>query len=201
MKSDEKFDWTRIKNLKISPEKKERILILILLGIFFLLIATPVSSISNFKNKKNTTKKNTNIKIEKNEGNNAYINVLENKLEQTIEGIEGAGNVLVMITLKDNGEKILDKNKPYESEVNKNKEEGKESEKNNIKREQETVLIETDGNTTPIIIQEMYPEIEGVVVVCDGGDNPALCIHIKEVVKALFSVDTHKIVVCKLKHK
>lgn len=199
MKSDKPSFKEFLKNLKFSNEKKEQICILFLLGIFFMLVATPVTN----KSKKMDTKKQVkrSEKYEKTTSNNEYIKVLENKLEQTIEGIEGAGNALVMITLKNNGEKILDKNQPYETQIDKSIENGKESEKNNIKNEQETVLIEQEGDTIPIVIEEIYPKIEGVVVVCDGGDNPKLCMHIKEIVKALFSVDSHKIVVSKLETK
>lgn len=195
----EKFSFPLIKGLKISQEKKEKAVIIFLLGIFFLLAATPLSSFSGKKEEKKTTENEKTLKqSEKKEEYDAYIETLENKLEKTIEGMEGAGKVLVMITLKDNGEKILDKNQPYESESGKSKEEGKESETTSIKSDQETVLIEKEGDTAPIVVQEIYPEIEGVVVVCEGGDNNALVLHIKEAVQALFSIDAHNIVVCKL---
>ncbi len=195
----EKLSLGLIKNLKLSKEKKEKVIILFLLGVFFLLIATPVSSFSG-KEKKTTSEKEADIsdKTVENSKKDAYIEELENKLEQTIGGMEGAGKVLVMITLKDNGEKILDKNQPYESQTEKSSEEGKETESTSIKSDQETVLIEEGGDTTPIVVQELYPDIEGVVVVCEGGDNSELALHIKEAVEALFSIDAHKIVVCKL---
>lgn len=186
-------------NFKLSQEKKEKVAIMFLLGVFFLLIATPVSSFSG-KKKTDSTEQKTDISnsstknIEKDE----YIEELENKLEQTIGGMEGAGKVLVMITLKGSGEKILDKNQPYESETTKSKAENQESESSRIKSDQETVLIEEGGDTVPIVVQELYPDIEGVVVVCEGGDNSELALHIKEAVEALFSIDAHKIVVCKL---
>lgn len=194
-----KIDFVFFKNFKLSQEKKEKVAILFLVGVFFLLIATPVSDFSK-KNEKKTEKKNIDISEETTEieKNKAYIDQLENKLEQTIGGMEGAGKVLVMITLKDNGEKILDKNQPYESQTSRSKEDGKESEQTTIRSDQETVLIEEGGDTAPIVIQEFYPDIEGVVVVCEGGDNSELALHIKEAVVALFSIDAHKIVVCKL---
>lgn len=195
----EKLSLGLIKNLKLSREKKEKVIILFLLGVFFLLIATPVSSFSG-KDKKSASEEEPDVsdKTVENSKKDAYIEELENKLEQTIGGMEGAGKVLVMITLKDNGEKILDKNQPYESKTEKSSEEGKETESTSIKSDQETVLIEEGGDTTPIVVQELYPDIEGVVVVCEGGDNSELALHIKEAVEALFSIDAHKIVVCKL---
>ncbi len=195
----DKLSFGLIKNLKLSKEKKEKVIILFLLGVFFLLIATPASSFSG-KDKKSAGEKEEAVPDKSIENNkkDEYIEELENKLEQTIGGMEGAGKVLVMITLKDNGEKILDKNQPYESRTEKSSEEGKETESTSIKSDQETVLIEEGGDTTPIVVQELYPDIEGVVVVCEGGDNSELALHIKEAVEALFSIDAHKIVVCKL---
>lgn len=190
-----------IKDIKLDADKKEKIVIFFLLGVFFLLIATPVSDLTGNRKKQKSTKTGTNQQTQqkKIQEKDAYIAALENKLEQTIEGMEGAGKVDVMITLKDNGEKILDKNQPYESEEETNTEENKESKKNRIQNNQETVLVETEGNTEPIIVRELYPDIEGVVVVCEGGDNSALTVKIKEAVQALFSIDAHKIVVCKSK--
>ncbi len=195
----DKLSFGLIKNLKLSKEKKEKVIILFLLGVFFLLIATPASSFSG-KDKKSAGEKEEAVPDKSIENNkkDEYIEELENKLEQTIGGMEGAGKVLVMITLKDNGEKILDKNQPYESRTEKSSEEGKATESTSIKSDQETVLIEEGGDTTPIVVQELYPDIEGVVVVCEGGDNSELALHIKEAVEALFSIDAHKIVVCKL---
>ena len=96
------------------------------------------------------------------------------------------------------GSEMCIRDRPYESQSEKSKEEGKETESTSIKSDQETVLIEEGGDTAPIVVQELYPDIEGVVVVCEGGDNSELALHIKEAVVALFSIDAHKIVVCKL---
>ena len=190
-----------IKDIKLDDDKKEKIVIFFLLGVFFLLIATPVSDLTGNRKKQKSTNTGTDQQTQqkKIQEKDAYITALENKLEQTIEGMEGAGKVDVMITLKDTGEKILDKNQPYESEEETNTEENKESKKNRIQNNQETVLVETEGNTEPIIVRELYPDIEGVVVVCEGGDNSALTVKIKEAVQALFSIDAHKIGVCKSK--
>ncbi len=194
MKMDDK-KWKSILD-KIPKEKMEKIAIMFLLGIFFLLVSNPIGTT---KKKETDQEMITEEKTQENISNDAYIEMLENKLEQTIEGMEGAGNVHVMITLENGGEKILDKNQPYESSMEKVKEDGKESEHSTMQSDSETVLIDVDGNTGPIVIQERYPKIAGVVVVCEGGDNMKLVLDIKEAIQALFSVDTHKVVVCKLR--
>jgi len=137
MKVDDK-QWKGVFD-RIPKDKLEKMVILFLLGIFFLLVSNPLG---------NTTKKKTIVnqeneeKKEENMSNDAYIEMLENKLEQTIEGMEGAGRVHVMITLENGGEKILDKNQPYESSMEKVKEDGKESEHSTMQSDSETVLID-----------------------------------------------------------
>lgn len=191
-----------IKMDSLTKEKKEKILIFFLVGVFCLLAATPVSNITNKPDKKRVKNDNTTIISKpdtKNVSNDEYISYLENRLEQTIGGMDGAGRVMVMITLKDGGEKILDKNRPYESTTDTSKEEGKEEASERIKSMQETVLVKQEGNTGPIIVKEQYPDVEGVVVLCEGGDNKELSLQIKEMVGALFSIEAHKIVIGKLK--
>lgn len=190
---------------KINGETKEKIIILFLLGVFLFLIATPVDKMANHnkkaeKGRVETEKISTENAVLPTENikKDAYIEMLENKLEKTIGGMEGAGKVLVMVTLKDGGELILDKNLPYENQVEKSTEEGKVTEKNVMKSDQETVLVEEGGTSSPIIVQQLTPQIAGVVVVCEGGDDSELALHIKEAVMALFSIDANKIVVCKL---
>lgn len=198
---------TFFKKGSFDKDKKEKILIGFLLGVFFLLVAAPVSDFTGKTGSKKINDKAGDNSEQivmskadaKNISNDEYISYLENKLEQMIGGMDGAGRVMVMITLKDGGEKILDKNRPYESATDTSKEDGREEVSEKIKSMQETVLVEQDGNTGPIVVKESYPDIEGVVVLCEGGDNKELALKIKEAVSALFSLDAHKIVTGKLK--
>ncbi|MEI3220461.1 MAG: hypothetical protein V8S08_13640 [Lachnoclostridium sp.] len=48
------------------------------------------------------------------------------------------------------------------------------------------------------MIKEISPEVEGVIVIAEGGDNPVVIQNISEAVQALFGVDTHKIKIMKL---
>ncbi|MCR5700916.1 MAG: hypothetical protein K6G76_02085 [Lachnospiraceae bacterium] len=204
MNKEKKSVWESFINVgKLDSDKKEKVVICFLLGVFLMLVATPIKD--GRKKLQNKVVKNKEEVLDakpesKKEINNAYLSYMENKLEQTIGGMDGAGRVFVMITLKDDGQKILDKNLPYESQSETGKEDGKEVKKESMKSEQQTVLIEQDGNTGPIVVKEQYPDIEGVVVLCEGGNNEAVALKIKEAVSALFSIDSHKIVVGKLKN-
>lgn len=47
--------------------------------------------------------------------------------------------------------------------------------------------------------EKVLPNVQGVLVVAEGGDNPKVIQNIKEAVQALFQVEPHKIKVMKMK--
>ena len=55
----------------------------------------------------------------------------------------------------------------------------------------------SDGTQTPYVRKELTPEIGGVLIVCDGGDNAVVIRDITEAVQALFGVEAHKIKIMK----
>ena len=66
--------------------------------------------------------------------------------------------------------------------------------------EEKTVLVEnSDRDSSPYIVQEREPEIEGVVIVCQGGYDSVIKREITDAVSALFSIESHKIKIMKSK--
>ena len=55
------------------------------------------------------------------------------------------------------------------------------------------------GNDVPWVIKEMEPEIEGVLVAAEGGDNENVANEITQAVQVLFNIPVHKIKVVKMK--
>lgn len=108
----------------------------------------------------------------------------EEELRRLLQKVEGVGAVEVMITLKASNEKVTLKDNTSKGENN----------------EEKTVLVENqDRNSSPYIIQEKEPEIEGIVIVCEGGYDSVIKREITEAVGALFSIESHKIKVMKSK--
>lgn len=106
------------------------------------------------------------------------------ELVALLEGVEGVGRVDVMLTVRASNEKVTLKDST-------NKEGGSQ---------EETVLIEdSERNSSPYVIQEKEPELEGVVIVCDGGDDAGVKREITDAVSALFQIESHKIKVMKSK--
>lgn len=158
---------------------KNKWLLLLLAGLLLLVIALPVSESESEERKE--TESGTATEED-------YASMAESKLETILAQMEGAGKVKVMITLSSSSEKIVEK----DEETSKDETQSTSSET--------TVYEETaDRGQTPYVSKELTPAVEGVVVLCEGGDEPVVVQQITEAVEALFSVESHKIKVVKMK--
>lgn len=107
-------------------------------------------------------------------GNYDYCRELENRLEEILPTINGVGNVEVMITAKNYGELKLAKN---ENDTNK----------------QTVILNQKGGGEDAKIIEEMLPQIQGVIITADGGKSDRVKKELTEAVTALLGVEAHRI--------
>ena len=168
------FDFTKL--------KKENFVVILLIGVLLMVIVWPVSD--SEKGKEKTRR-------------------LETTLEELLSTMEGAGEVKVMITLKDSGQAIVEKDTVTErngtTEVDAA---GGSRNTSEIADAGETVYIsEANGGEVPYVSQKIYPQIAGVVVCAQGGGNPTVNKNITEAIQALFGIDAHKIKVIKMSSK
>lgn len=171
-------------------KKKENLFVIILIGMLLMVISIPTDSKNESSVQEETVKAVT---------EDSQVEELEKRLENILEKTEGAGKVKVMITLKSTGEKVLEKD--VESTENTSQEtDGQGGERNtrDYSKKEETVTYSTgSGNSEPYVVKELEPEIEGVLVLAEGGDNPTLVKNISDAILALFPVEAHKIKVMK----
>ena len=105
-----------------------------------------------------------------------------------------------MITKKSSGEKIVEKDTPVTDQSTKEEdsEGGSRSVEEHTLGEETVYTQDGGGGQTPYVVEELEPEIAGVVVVAQGGDNSVVVQNITEAVMALFGVEAHKIKVMKM---
>lgn len=188
------------KKISLKEIGLPKLIMLLLAGILLIFLSVP----SLFD--KEETVPNNNIELQEKDGNttsygpNNYITTMEQKLENILKKVNGIGDVNVMITLKGTGEQVTLKDIPYTQEsLNEVDGEGGSRTDSRVKREDSTVLIDNgSGKTEPYIIQELEPEVEGVVVVAEGGDNSRIIQDIMEAAEVLFGVPAHKVKVMKM---
>lgn len=111
---------------------------------------------------------------------------MERKMGVALSRIEGTGEVTVLLTVKNSSRNILAADKTAS-------EQGSSTEK-----KVETVVISTgSGSQSPVLLEQVYPEFQGALVVCDGGDDTAVRLKLVEAVSALTGLGADKICICR----
>ena len=129
----------------------------------------------------------------------SYGRELERKLGQILAEMEGVGKVEVMITLQDDGERIVEKDITRNSqEVLEGDGETKRETRESQYQEGSVFGQETGQEGQPFVSKEVVPKVEGVLVVAEGGGNAKTVKNISDAVLALFPVEVHKIKVVKM---
>lgn len=188
-----------------SPEglkkiSKSQLLIAALFGILLLVIAIPVDKKEKAEKESTDTQSEQNVSAAES-SNDSYCRNLERQLKEILSAVDGVGRVEVMITMKDEGEAVVEK------DVTKTEERTAEEDAQGTKREsstassqQETVYIREDSSGgTPFVAKQVKPKVEGVLVVAEGGNNARVIKNISEAILALFPVEAHKITVVEMK--
>ena len=171
-----------------------------LVGVLLLVVAMPSGEYGKYlaeSKKEGTAQEKTEQKYEKED----YAEYLEHKLEQVLGQMEGVGKVSVMVTVADQGEEIIEKDKTEHTVTTTDTDSGRMEMTTEKEYGEETVYEETGGEKSPYVSKEILPDIEGVLVVAEGGDSPRIVSDISDAVKALFQVEAHRIKVVKMSPK
>ena len=172
------MNMTRIRQicLRLSKLKKTDYIVILLVGVLLLIVVLPVKE--DKKTCSNSQKKAKAKSVsESTYDDEEYEKLLEKKLEGILERMDGVGEVSVMITLSDDGTRIVDKDTKETSES----------------IEKTTVIYDDEDASVPYVTSTDKPTVSGVLVVAQGGGNPQVNNDISNAVSALFDVPMHKI--------
>ena len=178
--------------------KKNQLLLILLAGILLLVIVFPVPEQSGNSPDQQTEDTEPALSSDIRD-NGDYEKYLEEKTARVLEDVEGVGEVTVMITLKSDGQKIIEKDQSSSSQSTDEEDSSGGTRSVKDQSSDKTSIYEqtADGSSTPYVSKELAPEVEGVVVIADGGDNAVVAQNITEAVQALFGVEAHKIKIMK----
>jgi len=112
----------------------------------------------------------------------------ERRMAEILSGVEGAGNVDVMLTFRQTGEKSIARDAV------------REEHSGSLRMEETAVLLEDEaGATHPLVLTEMSPVAEGVIITAQGADSPGVAAALTQAAQALLDVPAHKVAVLKMK--
>ena len=178
------FSWKKLQN-KLQNMNRTDWLIVLLFGILLLVIAIPSnggtkepdsSNASENTQAAGTTAESTAQEYD------SYKEMLEQELEELLSHMDGVGKVRVMLTIKDTGAHVLDKNVKRDGENS----------------ETSTVVYKHDKEESPYVTNLYLPDVEGVLIVAQGGGNAVTVSDISDAVMALFNIEPHKIKIVKM---
>ena len=111
---------------------------------------------------------------------------LEARLEAVLSRVEGAGEVEVVLTVRSGPRQVLAEDRTQEREGD--RESG----------ESTTVLLSrgSAGEET-VAVEQRSPQFRGALVVCSGGDDPAVRLTLTQAVAAVTGLGADRISICK----
>ncbi len=211
--------WNWKKKISEKMEGKmtrDNFLILILAGILILVILWPVDKKDGKKDDQSELWDNEtdilNLQPDM-EGENtgsdkagdgeemrSYAAMLEQSLEELLGTMEGVGRVRVMVTLRDSGEAVVEKDQSrIRSGSTQVDAAGGSRNTTDISESDETVYRNDQKSASlPYVKQVLSPKVEGVAVSAEGGGNPQIVQSITEAIQALFGIEAHKIKIVKM---
>lgn len=188
---------------------RDNLLIVVLTGVLLFIIALPTkdSASDETQSKETTQKAATQVQdvgtLQEENGYSGkeqeYVAYLEERLEQTLSGMAGAGKVKVMITLQASEELVVEKDEPVSRSNSSESDSAGGSRVVTEMDAKETTVYRTVGDESePYVVKTILPQVEGIVVLAQGSGTGNVDADITEMVQALFGVEAHKIKVAKL---
>ena len=170
-----------LKNFTVKRKNPKLLMICGIGGILLIYLSTFLSSA---KPGENAVTDVNSISVDE------YRRQLENSVSSVVKGITGSENVTVVITL-DSGVRYTYADATDANSQSKT-ENGGQSESNQSK--QSFITVKTaDGGEKALLVTELMPEVRGVAIVCEGGDDQQTAEKIQSAVMAALGVTSKRV--------
>ncbi len=170
-----------------DSDTSTRLKIIVLIGIMAILML----SLPDITNSCSQQDNNVNYGLS---NSTQYASMLEEQLEQMISSIEGAGKTQVMVTLQNSIEYIYaseDKTSFNSSENTGSN--GSQSSEEKENSENNYIIIKDSSGERALVRTEIMPSVNGVVVICEGADDPVTAERIRSVVTTALNISSKRV--------
>lgn len=110
-----------------------------------------------------------------------YAEKLESRLCELCSHMSGVGEVRVLVTLECGSETVYAENRTENFDST------------SSAYSADYLIIESGDGETPVTVKQIYPQIRGVAVVCDGGASPSIKAKLISLLSAALGIPTSKI--------
>lgn len=112
-----------------------------------------------------------------------YVECAENRLSEVLMTIEGVGKAKVLVNIASTEEYVY----------------AEEFKQGSSSTENEIVVIDSSSGKEALIKKVKIPEISGIVIVCEGGDDPKVCEKVYKAVSTALKIPSSRIYVAEMK--
>lgn len=107
---------------------------------------------------------------------------MERKIERALSKVQGAGEVTVVLTLKESSRQEL----------------ARDTQETDSGYSSTTVVVSQGGGSDRTVpLQSIYPKYQGALVICPGGGDARVKLQLLEAMRALTGLSGEKISICK----
>lgn len=163
-----------LKGLMAGIEKFKYVLLVALVGAVLLLWPS--------QNQKNPAGEVSQAVVSTQSINGFDLGQMERRLSAALSKIDGAGEVTVLLTVRNSPRQILAVDEQESDEA----------------FQAETVVVSKgSGNQETVLVEQIYPDYQGALIVCSGADDSTIRLKLVEAVAALTGLGADKISICK----
>ena len=172
------------------------IVILGLVGIFLIFISSYInpdtaSGTDTDENREDSTPTSTELE--------SYRSSISEELGNMLASMDGVGKTKVMVTLEGTVRNVYATDVDVNGrETSRKNGENEDADKQNTEKKSCIVIRQNDGSEKALTIGQLMPQIKGVLVVCEGGDDDFTKERIIDAVSAALDISETHICVSKL---
>jgi len=111
----------------------------------------------------------------------------EAKLVEVIEGLKGVKSAKVMVSVKQGSEVVIANSIKEETVIS------SDGESKNVTIVKTPIIVTENGESKPIVLMEVLPTIQGVIVVAEGAEDVAVKLNIYKAIQAIISISSENI--------
>ena len=116
---------------------------------------------------------------------------LQQRLEEIISQIDGVGECRVMLTFEESERSV------YAVEDSVSQEQDRQTNSGSSSSKKRLVLVENgEGGNQPVLEKTVRPQVNGVVVVCQGAKSMTVCQQVTEAVTTVLGIRSTQVCVC-----
>lgn len=195
-------------NGKKGKANISNLLILVLIGVLLAMLSNTFKDTSTSNTDNNNLPKDKGVATQqKSQGEDGKSSEakdeeaeVEKKLKDTLENVQGVGNVRVMVYFKGGEEQIPAININDATSLTEEKDVDGGTRKVTQKNDGRTiVMMNTDNGTKPFVVKKYKPQITGVCIVAEGAEDRLIKLQIQKAVINLFDLKESQVNVYPMK--